>query len=131
MDLGKASSNDLFVLPSFTKIMTDEAVSSWRFDIHKCILKNCEKLVQLICTKLQVTEFLDGFTPLSTAEPEPSAAELFGLETERTQIGSDRQYCCSVVGTGTAFRPICKQPVTDFNFSAVLVPDKNNNKNIL
>jgi hypothetical protein len=34
--------------------MTDEAVSSWRFDIHKCILKNCEKLVQLICTKLQV-----------------------------------------------------------------------------
>ena len=32
--------------------MTDEAVTSWRFDIHKCILKNCERLVGLICTKL-------------------------------------------------------------------------------
>ena len=32
--------------------MTDEAVTSWRFDIHKCILKNCEWLVGLICTKL-------------------------------------------------------------------------------
>jgi len=38
---------------SFTKIMTDEAVSSWRFDIHKCILKNCERLVELVCTKIQ------------------------------------------------------------------------------
>ena len=38
---------------SFTKIMTDEAVSSWRFDIHKCILKNCERMVELVCTKIQ------------------------------------------------------------------------------
>ena len=37
---------------SFQKVMTDEAVTSWRFDIHKCILKNCERLVGLICTKL-------------------------------------------------------------------------------
>ena len=37
---------------SFQKIMTDEAVSSWRFDIHKCILKNCERLVSLVCTKV-------------------------------------------------------------------------------
>ena len=32
--------------------MTDEAVSSWRFDIHKCILKNCERVVSLVCTKV-------------------------------------------------------------------------------
>jgi hypothetical protein len=44
--------------------MTDEAVSSWRLDIHKCILKNCEKLVQLICSKLQVSvESLDTVPP--------------------------------------------------------------------
>ena len=42
---------------SFTKIMTDEAVSTWRFDIHECIRKNSEKLLELICTKLQVTGF--------------------------------------------------------------------------
>ena len=35
------------------QIMTDEAVSSWRFDIHKCILKNCERLVELCVVKLQ------------------------------------------------------------------------------
>ncbi len=38
---------------SFTKIMTDEAVSSWRLDIHKCILKNCERLVELCVIKLR------------------------------------------------------------------------------
>ena len=27
------------LLVSFTRIMTDEAVSSWRLDIHKCILR--------------------------------------------------------------------------------------------
>ena len=32
--------------------MTDEAVSSWRFDIHKCILRNCERLVELCVVKL-------------------------------------------------------------------------------
>ena len=37
---------------SFTKILTDEAVSSWKFEIHRCILKNCEKLVELCVTKL-------------------------------------------------------------------------------
>ena len=34
------------------QIMTDEAVSSWRFDIHKCILRNCERLVELCVVKL-------------------------------------------------------------------------------
>ena len=33
--------------------MTDEAVSSWRFDIHKCILRNCERLVELCVVKMQ------------------------------------------------------------------------------
>lgn len=37
---------------SFTRIMTDEAVSSWRLEIHKCILRNCEKLIELCVLKL-------------------------------------------------------------------------------
>ncbi len=37
---------------SFTKIMTDEAVSSWRLDIHRCILKNCERLIDLCVIKI-------------------------------------------------------------------------------
>jgi len=37
---------------SFTKILTDEAVSSWKFEIHRCILRNCEKLIELCVTKL-------------------------------------------------------------------------------
>ncbi|KAL8574498.1 putative ubiquitin carboxyl-terminal hydrolase FAF-X [Nucella lapillus] len=37
---------------SFTKILTDEAVSGWKYEIHKCILKNAEKLIELCVTKL-------------------------------------------------------------------------------
>ncbi|CAL1289008.1 unnamed protein product [Larinioides sclopetarius] len=37
---------------SFTKILTDEAVSGWKFEIHRCIMKNCEHLVQLCVLKL-------------------------------------------------------------------------------
>ncbi|XP_052214421.1 probable ubiquitin carboxyl-terminal hydrolase FAF-X [Dreissena polymorpha] len=37
---------------SFTKIMTDDAVSGWKYEIHKCILKNAEKLVELCVVKL-------------------------------------------------------------------------------
>ncbi|XP_049518741.1 probable ubiquitin carboxyl-terminal hydrolase FAF-X [Dermacentor silvarum] len=37
---------------SFTKILTDEAVSGWKFEIHRCIMKNCERLVELCVTKL-------------------------------------------------------------------------------
>lgn len=40
------------LLTSFTKIMTDDAVSSWRLDIHRCILKNTERLVELCVLKL-------------------------------------------------------------------------------
>lgn len=32
---------------SFIKILTDEAVNSWKFNIHNCILMSCGKLMQL------------------------------------------------------------------------------------
>ncbi|KAG8178428.1 hypothetical protein JTE90_019137 [Oedothorax gibbosus] len=38
---------------SFTKILTDEAVSGWKFEIHRCIMKNCEHLVELCVLKLK------------------------------------------------------------------------------
>ncbi|XP_030838236.1 probable ubiquitin carboxyl-terminal hydrolase FAF-X isoform X3 [Strongylocentrotus purpuratus] len=37
---------------SFTKILTDEAVSGWKFEIHRCIMKNTEKLIELCVSKL-------------------------------------------------------------------------------
>jgi hypothetical protein len=37
---------------SFNKILTDDAVSSWKPEIHKCILKNSERLVDLLVIKL-------------------------------------------------------------------------------
>ncbi|XP_035221479.1 probable ubiquitin carboxyl-terminal hydrolase FAF-X isoform X2 [Stegodyphus dumicola] len=37
---------------SFTKILTDEAVSGWKFEIHRCIMKNCENLVELCVLRL-------------------------------------------------------------------------------
>ncbi|XP_054167467.1 probable ubiquitin carboxyl-terminal hydrolase FAF-X [Oppia nitens] len=37
---------------SFTKILTDEAVNGWKFEIHRCILNNCERLIELIVLKL-------------------------------------------------------------------------------
>ncbi|OQR72358.1 putative ubiquitin carboxyl-terminal hydrolase FAF-X-like [Tropilaelaps mercedesae] len=37
---------------SFVKILTDEAVSGWKFEIHKCIYHNCELLVELCVVKL-------------------------------------------------------------------------------
>lgn len=42
---------------SFTKILTDDAVSSWKPEIHKAILKNCERLVDLMVVKLRVDWF--------------------------------------------------------------------------
>lgn len=33
---------------SFIKILTDEAVSSWKYNIHHCILMSCSKLLKLI-----------------------------------------------------------------------------------
>jgi ubiquitin carboxyl-terminal hydrolase 9/24 len=38
---------------SFTKILTDDAVSSWKFEIHRCILRKCEKLIDLCVSKLR------------------------------------------------------------------------------
>ncbi|XP_064639618.1 probable ubiquitin carboxyl-terminal hydrolase FAF-X isoform X3 [Lineus longissimus] len=37
---------------SFTKILTDEAVSGWKYEIHRCIMKNAERLIELCATKL-------------------------------------------------------------------------------
>lgn len=37
---------------SFTKILTDDAVSSWKPNIHACINQNCIRLVELCVLKL-------------------------------------------------------------------------------
>lgn len=37
---------------SFTKILTDDAVNSWKYNIQHCILQNCERLVELCVVKL-------------------------------------------------------------------------------
>lgn len=37
---------------SFTKILTDDAVTSWKYNIHHCIFQNCERLVELCVVKL-------------------------------------------------------------------------------
>lgn len=37
---------------SFTKILTDEAVNSWKYNIHHCIYQNCLRLVELCVVKL-------------------------------------------------------------------------------
>ncbi|XP_008200473.2 probable ubiquitin carboxyl-terminal hydrolase FAF-X isoform X3 [Tribolium castaneum] len=37
---------------SFTKILTDDAVSSWKANIHACIHNNCLKLIELCVAKL-------------------------------------------------------------------------------
>lgn len=37
---------------SFTKILTDDAVNSWKHNIQHCILQNCERLVELCVIKL-------------------------------------------------------------------------------
>ncbi|XP_017847600.1 probable ubiquitin carboxyl-terminal hydrolase FAF isoform X2 [Drosophila busckii] len=38
---------------SFAKILTDEAVNSWKFNIHHCILVSCGKLLHLIAIHMQ------------------------------------------------------------------------------
>ena len=42
---------------SFTKIQTDYVVSCWKFEIHRCILRNCEKLIELCVSKLSQNWF--------------------------------------------------------------------------
>ncbi|XP_042614954.1 probable ubiquitin carboxyl-terminal hydrolase FAF-X isoform X2 [Cyprinus carpio] len=37
---------------SFTKILTDEAVSGWKFEIHRCIISNTHRLIELCVVKL-------------------------------------------------------------------------------
>lgn len=49
--------NDALTL-SFTKILTDDAVSSWKNNIQQCVRSNCEKLVKLCVMKLDDPRFL-------------------------------------------------------------------------
>ncbi|CAB3237376.1 unnamed protein product [Arctia plantaginis] len=44
---------------SFTKILTDDAVSSWKNNIQQCVRSNCEKLVKLCVMKLDDPRFLN------------------------------------------------------------------------
>uniref|UniRef100_H2XU19 Uncharacterized protein n=1 Tax=Ciona intestinalis TaxID=7719 RepID=H2XU19_CIOIN len=44
---------------SFTKILTDDAVSNWKLNIHECIYKNILLLIELCISKLS-----DDFPPL-------------------------------------------------------------------
>ncbi|XP_057193293.1 probable ubiquitin carboxyl-terminal hydrolase FAF-X isoform X1 [Triplophysa rosa] len=37
---------------SFSKILTDEAVSGWKFEIHRCIINNTHRLIELCVVKL-------------------------------------------------------------------------------
>uniref|UniRef100_A0A8C6GY42 Ubiquitin carboxyl-terminal hydrolase FAF-X n=1 Tax=Mus spicilegus TaxID=10103 RepID=A0A8C6GY42_MUSSI len=37
---------------SFSKILMDEAVSGWKFEIHRCIINNTHRLVELCVAKL-------------------------------------------------------------------------------
>lgn len=47
---------DAMVL-SFTRILTDDAVNSWKVNIQQCIMNNCMKLVELIVLKLDDDNF--------------------------------------------------------------------------
>lgn len=38
---------------SFMKILTDEAVNSWKYNIHYCILNSCIKFMQLCALHLK------------------------------------------------------------------------------
>lgn len=49
--------NDALTL-SFTGILTDDAVSSWKNNIQQCVRSNCEKLVKLCVMKLDDPRFL-------------------------------------------------------------------------
>lgn len=37
---------------SFTKILTDEAVNGWKYNIHHCILQSCVKVLELCIIKM-------------------------------------------------------------------------------
>lgn len=43
---------------SFTKILCDDAVTSWKSEIHKCIFRNCKHLIELCALKILSDECL-------------------------------------------------------------------------
>lgn len=42
---------------SFTRILTDDAVNSWKLNIQQCIMNNCMKVVELLVLKLDDDQF--------------------------------------------------------------------------
>lgn len=48
--------HDAMIL-SFTRILTDDAVNSWKVNIQQCIMNNCMKLVELLVIKLDDDNF--------------------------------------------------------------------------
>ncbi|KAG7177623.1 ubiquitin carboxyl-terminal hydrolase FAF-X-like [Homarus americanus] len=60
---------------SFTKILTDEAVNSWKFEIHRCILKNCEKLIELVVVKLH-QDWFHTFNGTRPSETVPQGSQI-------------------------------------------------------
>lgn len=47
---------DAMVL-SFTRILTDDAVNSWKVNIQQCIMNNCMRLIELLVLKLDDDNF--------------------------------------------------------------------------
>lgn len=42
---------------SFTRILTDDAVNSWKTNIQHCIMSNCMKLIELMALKIDDDNF--------------------------------------------------------------------------
>lgn len=51
------------LLQSFTKILTDDAVVSWKLDIYRCIYNNSLKAIELCVLKLNTND-IDNCVPL-------------------------------------------------------------------
>ncbi|XP_028175087.1 probable ubiquitin carboxyl-terminal hydrolase FAF-X [Ostrinia furnacalis] len=78
---------------SFTKILTDDAVSSWKSNIQQCVRSNCEKLVKLCALKLDDPRFLNllcmAFTPSNKFHTFNASRTCEGLSvtTSSTSVG--------------------------------------------
>ncbi|XP_063829213.1 probable ubiquitin carboxyl-terminal hydrolase FAF-X [Ostrinia nubilalis] len=78
---------------SFTKILTDDAVSSWKSNIQQCVRSNCEKLVKLCALKLDDPRFLNllcmAFTPSNKFHTFNASRTSEGLSvtTSSTSVG--------------------------------------------
>ncbi|VVC40180.1 Hypothetical protein CINCED_3A020619 [Cinara cedri] len=60
LDINNESCQKFFrdsLVLSFTRILTDDAVNSWKTNIQHCIMSNCMKLVELLVLKLDDDNF--------------------------------------------------------------------------